>query len=146
MAEIVTDCPRCGAKRITFEVLATHVVNIQYGWQQWYEAFSICRHCYRSTTLVLSESVNSNYKKTHEVGLLNLQGSLNNFVDVERYVSLRDMSTFSPPEHVPPDIEMAFKEGATCFSVGCYNAVGAMLRLCLDLARSRSFQLRTSMG
>ena len=38
------------------------------------------------------------------------------------------------PEHLPEDIEAAFKEGATCLSVGCYNAAGTMFRLCVDFA------------
>ncbi len=40
----------------------------------------------------------------------------------------------SPPEHLPAEIEAAFKEGAACYSIGCYNAAGTMFRLCLDFA------------
>jgi Domain of unknown function (DUF4145) len=39
-----------------------------------------------------------------------------------------------PPEHLPADIEAAFKEGAACMAIQCYNAGGTMFRLCLDLA------------
>ncbi|MHB1516274.1 MAG: DUF4145 domain-containing protein [Acidiferrobacteraceae bacterium] len=50
------------------------------------------------------------------------------------YVSLKDKAAEEPPEHVPPEIEAAFREGATCMAVACYNAAGTMFRLCLDLA------------
>src|SRR5215510_8459975 len=134
MPELVTDCPRCGTRYITFDVMQTHVVAINYGWQQWYEAFCVCRHCNRSTTFVLSEKVNTDYQTIHKVGLLNINGSLNHYVTVEWYISLRDAATTAPPEHVPAHIETAFKEGATCLSVGCYNAAGTMFRLCVDFA------------
>jgi hypothetical protein len=49
----------------------------------------------------------------HREGLLNVNGSLNNYVNIERYVGLRDFSTTPPPEYVPAEIEAAFKEGAS---------------------------------
>jgi hypothetical protein len=35
--------------------------------------------------------------------------------------------------HVPKDIADVFVEAATCLSVECWNAAGAMFRLCVDL-------------
>ena len=35
---------------------------------------------------------------------------------------------------MPANVEAAFKEGAACLSIQCYNAAGTMFRLCLDLA------------
>lgn len=134
MAELVTDCPRCGSRHITFDVAATKIVGQEYGWQYWYETFCICRHCNRTTIFVLSESVNTNYNHVHKVGLLKVDGSLNNWVTVERYVSLKDNASVSPPDYIPKEIEAIFKEGAICFAVGCYNAAGTMFRLCVDLA------------
>ena len=134
MPELVADCPRCGTRHITFDVMQAHIVAIHYGWQQWYEAFCVCRHCNRSTIFVLSEKTNIDYQMVHKVGLLNLKGSVNHYVTVEGYISLRDAATADPPEHVPAHIEAAFKEGATCLSGGCYNAAGTMFRLCVDFA------------
>jgi hypothetical protein len=51
---------------------------------------------------------------------------------VERFISLKDEETVAPPEHLPPDIEASFREGAMCMAVGCYNAGATMFRLCLD--------------
>ncbi|NZA26841.1 DUF4145 domain-containing protein [Luteimonas sp. SJ-92] len=134
MAELVANCPRCGARHITFDVTAAKSYRIEYGWQYWYEAFGICRRCGRTTIFVLSESVNGNYEYVHKVGLLKVEGALNNFVEVKGHISLKDSSSVDPPEHLPKDIEAVFREGATCLAVGCYNAAGTMFRLCVDLS------------
>jgi hypothetical protein len=134
MPELVADCPRCDSRRITFDVRAAETIGFQYNWQNWYETFCICRHCGHATIFVLSESVNSNYKYVHEVGILKVEGALNNYLNVERYVSIKDQATVVPPEYIPKEIEAVFKEGATCMAVGCYNAAGTMFRLCVDLA------------
>ena len=134
MPELVANCPRCGSSKITFDVTAAKMIAQYYDWQYWYETFCICRHCGHATIFVLSESVNSNYKYVHEVGILKVEGALNNYLNVEKYVSLKDQATIVPPEYIPKDIEAVFKEGATCLAVGCYNAAGTMFRLCVDLA------------
>ena len=83
MAELVANCPRCGARHITFDVTAAKTCRIEHGWQYWYEAFAICRKCSRTTVFVLSESVDGNYDHVHEVGLVNVKSALNNFVNVK---------------------------------------------------------------
>lgn len=134
MSELVADCPRCGAKSITFDLLREHLIGFQYGWQQWYEAFCICRHCKKSTVFVLSQNVDADKEVVHKFGLQNLDAAVNRYMNIDRFVSLRDRAGVSPPEHVPKNIEAAFSEGATCHAVGCYNAAGTMFRLCIDLA------------
>ena len=134
MAELVANCPRCGSRRITFDLKAANIVGVEYDWQCWYETFCICRHCSRATIFLLSESVNADYQHVHKVGILKLEGVVNKYLNVERYVSLKDQATVAPPDHVPEAIAEVFKEGATCLAVGCYNAAGTMFRLCVDLA------------
>jgi hypothetical protein len=134
MAELVANCPRCGSQHITFDVSAANVYQIDHGWQYWYEAFGICRHCSRATIFVLSESVDGDYNYVHKLGLLKVEGALNKFVNVKGHISLKDTVSVEPPEFLPKDIESVFNEGATCLAVGCYNAAGTMFRLCVDLA------------
>ncbi|MDI1268453.1 MAG: DUF4145 domain-containing protein [Polaromonas sp.] len=134
MSELVANCPRCGSRHITFDVKAAKIYRVQYGWQNWYEAFGICRHCERSAIFVLSESVNGNYQYVHKVGLMKVEEALNKYVEVEGHISLKDSASIEPPEFLPKDIEAVFREGATCLAVGCYNAAGTMFRLCVDLA------------
>jgi hypothetical protein len=133
MPELVADCPRCGASKITFDVTAANSIAHRYGWQFWYETYCICRHCNHATIFVLSEKQFS-FDYLHKVGILKIDGALNNYLSVESYVSLKDQSTVTPPEHIPPEIEVIFKEGATCLAVECCNASGTMFRLCVDLA------------
>jgi hypothetical protein len=133
MSELVTDCPRCGAKKITFNLISAIKVRIEHGWQIWYEAFCICRQCNRSTVFVLSESVNGDYEYVHQTGLVKIEGAVNRLVDVEGVISLKDKVAYAPPEFIPPEIEVVFREGATCIAVGCNNAAGTMFRLCIDL-------------
>jgi len=66
--------------------------------------------------------------------ILQYEKSLNNVFDVDRYASLRDINSIKSPDFSPKEISSIFNEGATCLSVGCYNAAGTMFRLCLDLA------------
>ena len=133
MAELVANCPRCGANKITFDLIGSIMTVEKHGWQIWYEVFSICRQCDRSTVFVLSESVHGNYDYVHKTGLLKIEGAVNKYVDIEGVISLKDKITEKPPEFVPEDIESIFKEGATCLAVNCYNAAGTMFRLCIDL-------------
>jgi hypothetical protein len=132
VSELVADCPRCGAQKITFDLTQDHTVEIHYDWQYWFEAFCICRHCKRATIFVLSQKELDD--RIHKQGLVKINGAVNSYMDIRRYVSLRDTVTAKPPEHVPKDIEDAFREGATCIAVECWNGAGTMFRLCVDLA------------
>ena len=134
MAELVANCPRCASRHITFDITAAKPYRIEYGWQHWYEAFGICRNCERTTVFVLSESVNGDYEYVHKTGLIKVEKSLNNFVDIKGHISLKDSASVAPPEFLPKEIDAVFQEGATCLAVGCYNAAGTMFRLCIDMA------------
>lgn len=133
MSLLVADCPRCGARKITFDVEEDHFLYEEFNWRRWYEAFCICRQCRRATIFVLSLK-KIEYHDTIGRGLAGIDGALNPFMAIEGFINLKDIASVPPPEHLPPDIEAAFKEGATCKSVGCFNAAGTMFRLCVDLA------------
>lgn len=134
MSELVADCPRCGASRITFNLLASSTFKKTSSWQKWYEAFCICRHCNLGTIFVLSEKgfQESQLLATHPMEKLGCV--VNDLLHVESFVSKKDLNSVKPPEYLPKDIHEAFSEGATCLSVGCFNAAGTMFRLCIDLA------------
>ncbi|MDO9025298.1 DUF4145 domain-containing protein [Zwartia sp.] len=134
MSELVANCPRCASKHITFDVDSAKIYRQEYGWQNWYEAFSTCRHCAHSTIFLLAEKVESNYEQVHRSGLLNMNGALNHYIDVRGFVSLKDVATIKPPQFLPASIEAVFIEGSTCLAVGCFNAAGTMFRLCVDMA------------
>jgi hypothetical protein len=133
MAELVANCPRCGANKITFSLVHAIVVGQYYQWQNEYETFCVCRACRRSTVFVLKESADADYQSVHKIGLTKIEGAVNPFVTVQGFISLKDRVAAAPPEHVPELVANIFREGATCFAVGCNNAAAAMFRLCIDL-------------
>ncbi|MGB8338453.1 MAG: DUF4145 domain-containing protein [Burkholderiales bacterium] len=134
MAELVADCPRCGARKITFDLKDAIKVGFSYGWQNWYETFCVCRHCSKATNFILAENVNGDYKYVHQTGLTKITGAVNKYVKIESVVTLKDSAKIEPPEHLPEDILAIFREGATCLAVDCNNAAGTMFRLCIDMA------------
>lgn len=133
MPELIANCPRCDAQKVTFVVEAAYITGQRYGWQNWYEACAQCRHCHRYTVFSVYDDVDRNYEIFHRVGILNYSGVLNDFVKVHGYASLKDEATVAAPEYVPKEIAAIFCEGATCQAVQCYNAACAMYRLCVDL-------------
>lgn len=135
MAELVADCPRCGASSMTFNVTGEHRTDrVEYGWKQFYEVFAICRRCNHATIFLLSNNSDSNYDRVNRKGLLNMDRALNCDMDIEGAISIRDQARVVPPKHLPHNIANAFNEGATCLVVECWNAAATMFRLCLDQA------------
>ena len=133
MSELVANCPRCGANKITFDLQSAIKTGQRYSWQFWYEAFCICRQCRRSTIFVLSESLDSDHEYVHKTGLVEINSAVNRYVTIERTITLKDAATVEPPPHLPERIDAVFREGATCLAVDCNNAAGTMFRLCIDL-------------
>jgi hypothetical protein len=128
MPQIISDCPRCKATRTTFDVLADNRVGVRHGWMVLHEAFCVCRHCRKGTIFIVAP------KTSGVPAPMGHTASLNDFFTVESYVSLKDVGVSSPPDHLPAEIESAFREGATAVAVGIPNAAAAMFRLCVDHA------------
>ena len=134
MSELVADCPRCGAHRVTFDLRGETLVGYRYNWQSWYEAFCVCRHCGRSTVFVLSEKGIEEAKHIKKEGLSKTAGTANRLVNIEDYISEKNAAATPAPEYLPQEIKAAFDEGAACVAVGCVNAAATMFRLCIDIA------------
>jgi len=135
MSQLVTDCPRCSASHTTFEVRASHVVFKQQSERTGSEVFAVCRHCRRATIFkLIQKNTGSTHDNMAAKGLEHVIGSVLEFTELRGYVSIADNATFDPPDHLPSHIDAAFREAATSASVGCYNAAGAMYRLCVDHA------------
>jgi hypothetical protein len=120
---------------MTFDVKAQVYVGQRHGWVTYFELFSICRNCERSTIFVVKlDDFNAKESFAKKNALVDYSASLNTYFSVEGYMSLKDLAANNPPEHVPETIANAFREAATCLSIKCHNAAGAMFRLCIDLA------------
>lgn len=136
MALLQADCPRCGTGRSTFDVEGQNSLGIvRASWVERFELFSICRHCHKATIFLADNKV---YQIADKLGvpgeLLKISGYLNDTLNIERYVTLRDKDIDPSPEYTPKDVEVAYLEGATCVSTECWNASGAMFRSVIDLA------------
>jgi hypothetical protein len=120
---------------MTFDVKSQCYIGSAYGWQSGFEVFSVCRKCKRSTTFVvhLNNGIYSNIFSEHKQ-LTDTDGALNEFFDVKEFISLRHLGSRPSPEYLPQEIEESFAEAASCLSIGCWNAAGAMFRMCIDRA------------
>ncbi|CAB3901295.1 DUF4145 domain-containing protein [Achromobacter animicus] len=135
MAELVTDCPRCGAKKISFDVAHSHVRGMEYGWQHLLEAYAICRSCSAGSIFVLKQSdINHGELFKRNPDLAKIPNAITKFVQVLGFVSKKDFNVEPPPPHLPELVDEAFREGAACKAIGCSNAAAAMFRLAIDHA------------
>lgn len=135
MAELVTDCPRCGAKKISFDVVHSHVRGVEHGWLHHLELYALCRSCSKGTIFLVKQAdykFTDLFKKSPD--LSRLSNAITQFVEVVGFVSKKDFNVDPPPPHLPAVVDAAFREGATCKSIGCPNAAVAMFRLAIDHA------------
>lgn len=134
MSALVTDCPRCGSTKITFDLLDANQIRLEFGWKVWCEAFCVCRHCGLSTVFVLSQNLNNSASPIDVKVLPTIGGTINYYMKVEDFICIKDFARVEAPEYLPDEIEAAFDEGATCLAVNCFNAAATMFRLCIDHA------------
>ena len=110
-------------------------VYLQYNWQKWYEVFALCRKCHQSTIFLIGNKDPDKAQSFNSFGqIVEYGGSLNEYFDIKRFISVRDHVSHTPPAHLPENIDSAFKEAAACLSIECHNAAACMFRLCVDLA------------
>lgn len=130
MAEFVQDCPRCGAKSITFDVLGDSPTG--YSDNSWiFETLSRCRACSNCSVGVF-KIITEGAGQYSPGGITSYNGALT-FLDFLRFVSTADRVTFPLPDHLPDNVANCFREGGASYNIGAYNAAAAMFRLALDL-------------
>lgn len=136
MPELVADCPRCEAKKHTFIVKTFLYIHTEYQWKKFYESCCVCKNCTKGTIFILSQKQAGSEFKSFFSDIQNLQnytGSINQIMDIERYINIRNTASKKPPDYVPENIQKVFIEGSESFSGNCPNAAAAMFRLCVDL-------------
>lgn len=137
MPTLLSDCPRCGATKSTFDVLANNPVASRYlraSWHSHYEAYCVCRHCHTGTVFVL---VLINQRLADQGELQNFWKSsvnLNDHFEPVSFISIKDFNKAKCPEHVPEQVKTAFDEAAASLAIGAHNAACAMFRASIDLA------------
>ena len=143
MAELVTDCPRCDAKKHTFVVPTMHflkIMTIPNSGEKilFYEAFCVCKNCNESTIFKVNKKSELTPRESQAFNsmsdLMNYGRALSNIMEITGYVNTRNMASRPAPEDTPEGIKDVFREGAESVTGNCPNAAVAMFRLCLDLA------------
>lgn len=134
MSELVANCPRCESQQMTFDLVNALPTVEYHGWQKNWEAFCICRNCFRSTIFVLQQKSYEDRDFLRKKPLPELDFSVNQVAIVKGHVSQKDEIAEQPPEYLPEEINSIFIEGAACMAIGCHNAGATMFRLCIDLA------------
>ena len=119
---------------MTFDLISYVTTGSDFGWRNWYEAFCICRKCHRPTIFSLKEKEVWVTAALRETPLHAQTRGVNDLVEVDDYISIKDFSQIEPPDFLPERIEKVFREGSKCLAVGCHNAAAAMFRLCIDLS------------
>jgi hypothetical protein len=111
----------------------------RYNWQYIFEVYCVCRKCLRSSILVIeqqreADDISSELARKIARGELPERMSLDTMFKPVGSISVKDEAGVGAPEHLSEKIGIAFREGATCVVTKCWNAAGAMFRLCIDLA------------
>lgn len=141
MPELKVDCPRCGVKAVTADMgdVVIRAVDAGGNANRW-EAAGKCRRCQLGAIYKLARRDDLFARQA----LIGLEGQLarhaghwDRLVVYDGYVGLIDSSNPEVPEHLPEDVQVAYKEALTCVKVRCPNAAGAMFRLSLDLATKK---------
>ena len=134
MGMLVANCPRCGARNMTFDVRGDLHVGTNYGWQRVYELFAVCRSCHRSTVFVRAQEDPEAGEALAKSGPTGYQGALTGLLSGGAFICIKDLVTPAVPDHCPVAVEAAFREATTCLAVECFNAAGTMFRRCVELA------------
>src|SRR5688572_25606318 len=102
MGLLVTDCLRCGAAQMTFDVKAQVLRYTEFDWKDYFEVFSVCRVCFRPTIFLISlkEYSGRTFFQADDALVASKTG-LNPFFNVERPITLRDDLSEKPPEYLP---------------------------------------------
>ena len=128
-------CPRCGTKKITFDVLSASRVENKGG-KNAYEAFCRCRSCNKSSIFLVTILNNAPYGIDDVV---NKNSNLNNILYDMKLVKIIP-GTSTIPEHIPPEIKIPFCEALSCQAIQTYNAAGCMFRTTVDLVTKKMLE------
>ncbi|MDO7353536.1 DUF4145 domain-containing protein [Acinetobacter baumannii] len=159
MSTFIFDCPSCSAKNSTFDVDSIHGDESSH-YADW-DLFSICRACSKAmviTARVKPEIYNPLY--IHDLTVAEstkrIRQQIREVVDREDFHLNRVFTYFiyspvhvgqiTPPEYLPEKVRDIFNEATKCLSSNCFNASGAMFRLCLDIVTKDILEKNEELG
>lgn len=122
------DCPRCGQKKVTFDLRGTFAIRSDAGAEQ-FETFLLCRHCFRTSLGLLEPSAFA-----PSGGPTALQGNFVNHAYKLKNWIFEVPGRRKAPDYVPEEIVRIFDEAAICGAVHAWDAAGTMFRKVVDAA------------
>ena len=126
------ECPRCGTRKVVFDVIAAMRVQVEDEWKMWHEAFAVCKACYKSTVFRVANK-EGDARHIWEGWLMSFDGrNLEDLCEIDGYIKQSDMGLEETPKGVPAEVEALFQEALRCRSVSAWNACGGMLRATLE--------------
>lgn len=140
---VVMDCPRCGVLNTTMTIKGFTETSRENIW----EFLALCRACRKASCIqgelqYIEEWIRAarqcgenlikfKKEKVYECLKQNNVDLLDYFEEISFQPTLKNIRP--SPEHLPSQIHELFEEASKCLSIGCFNAAGAMFRLCLDI-------------
>ncbi|WP_310620861.1 DUF4145 domain-containing protein [Flexibacterium corallicola] len=135
MSEFVSDCSWCNAKKVTFAVNAIIPDRDRAGdFFRYAKVTGVCRNC--GEVSLFRFGTRKPTLRSNSFAELHSKFS-RYFNDIHEQIRPPAWGQVSCPEHLPNDLETIFTEAARCQAESCYNAAGAMCRLCLDVATKK---------
>ena len=133
---LVYDCPRCGAQKITFDILASTCVDEHLAThEKSHEIFCCCRSCKKSTVFLVEVRPGFSAKD-----LIAIRGLINEHIKGIKAVISGLLNPKSIPDHLPEQVAIPFREAAECQAIQAWNAAGCMFRTTIDLATKELLQ------
>jgi hypothetical protein len=132
----------------TFDILAdVYLGEMEQVWFTKHELAAKCRHCDHLSVFSVRPTQYEARGLFRKDGLIaEYPGSANNYFRVLGPVTIRDVPGEGAPDLVPAKLSAIFLEGTSSLVGQCFNAAGAMFRLCLDLATKALLPLQGSEG
>lgn len=126
MATLIEDCPYCAAKAMTFN--AAHAVGNTMRSNQW-NVLLTCGGCSRGIVALLDDGGRTRNPCEHlgDLRSRDFRGSSFHVLEIEPHPKPTDV-----PEHLPPAVAKAFKEGCEVLNLSADAAFG-MFRKALEL-------------
>ena len=147
MSTIVSDCPRCATRQVTFTVRANVLLKTNHDPVQLSEALCECAVCKRCSTAVLARR-RYRYIEATQIArndalwgrdneLSALEGDLSNALKSIRFVAGPPRPR-SVPDAVPDRLKQVQAEANQCLAMECWNAAGALYCAVLDLVTAEA--------
>lgn len=125
MAVLVTSCPHCGSKEMTFSVLSAKIHNGNRG-----SVFGCCNGCDQ----VISATFSTFRYLSHTSDITEIKGDLRKIEDFGGWEIWPKATVVSAPEGVPDKVARSYIEASRARQIKLWNPACGSYRRCMELA------------